>query len=72
MPAECLSRICKPNEKAVALIVGGKGTYFDPDVIDGFVELQDEFRAIAKRHADSDHDIVKKAENLSSAVADAP
>lgn len=61
-----------PNEKAISVIVEGKGTHFDPDMIDGFVELQDEFRAIAKRHADSDHDIAKKAENLSSAVADAP
>jgi hypothetical protein len=36
-----------------------------------YVELQNEFHAIAKRHADSDHDIAMKAEYLSSAVADA-
>ena len=60
------------HEKAVAIIVEGKGTHFDADMVDAFVELQDEFRAIAAKYADSDHDLARKAEYLSSAVADAP
>jgi putative two-component system response regulator len=53
-----------PHEKAVAIIVESKGTHFDPDVADAFVELQDEFRAIAARFADSDADMAAKAKQL--------
>ena len=60
------------HEKAVAIIVEGRGTHFDPDMVDAFSQLQDEFRAIAAKYADSDRDLAKKAEYLSSAVADAP
>jgi len=28
-----------------------RGTYFDPDVLDAFLEIQDEFRQIAVRFA---------------------
>jgi putative two-component system response regulator len=53
-----------PHEKAVQIMVEGKGSHFDPDMIDAFVDLQDEFRAIAKRFADSDTDMEKKKEQL--------
>ena len=53
-----------PHEKAVAIIVEGKGRHFDPDVVDAFVELQDEFRAIAARFADSDMDMAEKARQI--------
>jgi putative two-component system response regulator len=53
-----------PHEKAVSIIVEGKGSHFDPDMVDAFVELQDEFRAIAARYADSDEDMAKKKEQL--------
>jgi putative two-component system response regulator len=53
-----------PHEKAVTIIVDGKGRHFDPDMVDAFVELQDEFRAIAARFADSDQDMAKKKEQL--------
>jgi putative two-component system response regulator len=33
-----------PHEQAVALIVEGRGSHFDPDVVDAFVALQDEFQ----------------------------
>jgi len=41
-----------PHEKAVGIIVEGKGTHFDPDMVDAFVEITDEFREIAKRYED--------------------
>lgn len=53
-----------PHEQAAAIIVDGKGKHFDPDVVDAFVDLQDEFRAIAARFADSDEDMAAKALQL--------
>jgi putative two-component system response regulator len=53
-----------PHEKAVAIMVDGKGKHFDPDVVDAFVELQEEFRAVAARFADSDADMAEKARQL--------
>jgi putative two-component system response regulator len=61
-----------PHEKAVAIMVEGRGSHFDPDMIDAFLELESEFRTIAERYTDSDLDLAKKAEYLSTAVADAP
>ncbi|WP_028101126.1 response regulator [Pseudoduganella violaceinigra] len=49
-----------PHEKAVQILVEGKGRHFDPDMVDAFLALQDEFRAIAARFHDSDHDLAEK------------
>jgi len=60
-------RVYKENmshEQAVAIIVAGRGKHFDPDVVDAFLAIQDEFKAIAARFADSDLDMKKKAETL--------
>ena len=54
------------HEKAVGIIVEGKGSHFDPDMVDAFVGLQDEFKAIAVRFADSDQDMAAKAKQLES------
>ncbi len=51
-----------PHEKAVAIIAEGRGTHFDPDVVDAFLSIKEDFRAIAQRYADSDQDLKKKAE----------
>ena len=53
-----------PHEKAVAIIQEGSGSHFDPDIVDAFVALQDEFRAIAARYADSDTDLQQKRDYL--------
>lgn len=53
-----------PHEQAVSIICEGKGTHFDPDMVDAFVALQDDFRAIAARFADSDDDMAKKKTQL--------
>ena len=42
-----------PHEQAVAMIREGRGTHFDPDVVDAFLEIAEEFRAIAERFVDS-------------------
>jgi len=51
-----------PHEKAVQIMMEGKGTHFDPDMIDAFVDIQGEFQEIAQRFADTDTDIHKKKE----------
>jgi putative two-component system response regulator len=53
-----------PHEKAVGIIVEGKGSHFDADIVEAFVALQDEFQAIALRYADTDHDMQEKAKQL--------
>jgi len=52
------------HEKAAEIIVAGKGSHFDPDIVDAFVELQGEFHEIAARYADSDQDMAEKARQL--------
>jgi putative two-component system response regulator len=41
------------HEAAKAIILEGRGSHFDPDIVDAFVSIQDEFIAIAERYADS-------------------
>ena len=43
-----------PHDKAVQIIAASKGSHFDPDIADAFLDLQDEFQAIAGRFADSE------------------
>jgi CHASE2 domain-containing sensor protein len=38
------------HEEAVRVMVGDRGTHFDPDVLDAFLEVQEEFRQIATRY----------------------
>ena len=45
-----------PHEKAVEIIIEGKGKHFDPDAVDAFVELEDTFRNIALTFADYDEE----------------
>jgi putative two-component system response regulator len=55
------------HEQAVQLITEGRGSHFDPDIADAFLELQDEFIAIAAKFWDSDADLAKKAEYFKNA-----
>ena len=57
-----------PHEQAVAIIQEGRGVHFDPDITDAFVELQETFRAIAARFADSDDDMSRKQAQINSLV----
>ena len=52
------------HEKALAIIQEGRGSHFDPDVADAFMALQQEFRDIAARFADSDADMADKKAQL--------
>jgi len=53
-----------PHEKAVAIITEGRGSHFDPDIVDAFLSLAAQFREVAARYRDSDEDLHKKAESL--------
>jgi putative two-component system response regulator len=51
------------HEDAVALMARGRGTHFDPDVLNAFLAIQQQCRAIAARHADLDPGLVSTAED---------
>lgn len=53
-----------PHDKAVSIIQEGRGSHFDPDLVDAFVALQQEFRDIAAQFADSDADMAHKKVQL--------
>jgi putative two-component system response regulator len=58
-----------PHEKAVAIIEEGRGTHFDPDMVDAFLSMQDDIRAIALRYADSDADMDVKRRQIELVTA---
>lgn len=44
------------HAQASEIIVAGRGRHFDPDLVDGFIAIQDEFCKIAERYTDNvDH-----------------
>ena len=53
-----------PHEKAVAIIQEGKGSHFDPDMVDAFMEVADEFYVIAQEFADSEEAVKAKAKKI--------
>ena len=57
-------------EDAVGVIFSERGQHFDPDVVDAFMELTVEFEDVAKRFADSEHDMQNKIEYMASAIAE--
>ena len=44
------------HAEAVEIIRAGRGTHFDPDLTDAFLQIADEFATIARRFADAAHD----------------
>jgi putative two-component system response regulator len=57
-----------PHERAVDIIVEGRGQHFDPAVVDAFLALGDEFQAVAARFADSVEELEKKASDFANSV----
>ena len=60
-------RDAMPHSEAVRIIGLTRGKHFDPDVVDAFLEVQDNFQAIAIAYSDSDADMQKKAQYLEMA-----
>jgi putative two-component system response regulator len=40
-----------PHDEAVAIIIAGKGRHFDPDVVEAFESISDEFKEISDRYS---------------------
>jgi len=57
-----------PIDQATQIITDGRGTHFDPDVVDAFVAIQHQFQAIAARFRDTDQDLAHKAAALAAAA----
>jgi putative two-component system response regulator len=55
-----------PHETAVKIIIEGRGKHFDPDIVDAFLAIQDEFQVIANRFIDNEADISTKIKQLNA------
>jgi putative two-component system response regulator len=55
-----------PHLTAVQIIRDGRGTHFDPAIVDVFLHLQEDFRHIAGQYADSEADLesLSRAESI--------
>ncbi len=53
-----------PADAAVAAILAGAGTQFDPDVVLAFARAHDEFLAIAARYLDTDDALHRKSASM--------
>ena len=61
-----------PHDKAVQQIFQERAAHFDPEMVDAFIEIQHEFRAIAQRYADTDTDFQKRIDYMAKAIAESP
>jgi putative two-component system response regulator len=52
------------HEKAHAIMVEGRGSHFDPDVLDAFLANEDAIREVAARFRDTELDMAKKADMM--------
>lgn len=46
-----------PHEEAMRIIADGRGSHFDPALVDTFLVIHEQFREIAARFRDADHDL---------------
>jgi putative two-component system response regulator len=58
------------HDRAVQVIFQGRGTHFDPEVVDAFIEIQDDFFAIAAHFADDEGQLQQKMEYMAQAIAE--
>ena len=50
------------HDEAVRIVVSCRGNHFDPDVVDAFLEVKEQFQAIAMTYADTAADTRRRAE----------
>lgn len=53
------------QEKAVSIIREGRGSHFDPDIVDAFLEIAEEFQQIAEHYSDSQEAVEASHHGLS-------
>ena len=61
-----------PHARAVAIILEGRASQFDPDVVDAFISLEAEFATIGTRFPDSDDDLARKRVQFQDALPETP
>jgi putative two-component system response regulator len=61
-----------PHDEAVKIIQAASGQHFDPDVVAAFVQVQQQFHAIALTYADSESDLQRKADYIQMSLEKAP
>ncbi|HEY0661813.1 MAG TPA: two-component system response regulator [Lysobacter sp.] len=64
-------RVYKPaktHEYAMDILLEGRASHFDPDIVDAFFEIHEEFRQIAARFADGDREVALEAQRLHEAL----
>lgn len=59
-----------PHQEAVDIIRDGRGNHFDPDIVDAFLEITDEFQAIATQFADSSEILQEAVKRLELAIVE--
>lgn len=59
-----------PHDTAVGIILDGRGSHFDPDIVDAFAQISEKFHAIAQRFADGEHELTKKISQLEAAIGE--
>ncbi len=52
------------HEDALGIMRDGRGSHFDPDILDAFLEIEDKIREIAQLYADNDEDLLQKHRQL--------
>jgi len=57
------------HAESLKMMSEGSGKHFDPDIIDAFLEVAEEFQAINARYADSDEEIAHRSGWLENAAA---
>ena len=61
-----------PHTEAVDIIRRTSGQHFDPDVVEAFVQIHQQFYAIALTYADSENDLLRKAEPIPTSPENPP
>lgn len=72
LTSERVYRAGVPHDKAVQLIFQDRAAHFDPEMVDAFIEIQDEFAAIGQRLADTELDLQRKIDYMAKAIAENP
>ncbi len=49
------------HDEATVIINDGRGSHFDPDIVDAFLATQDQFRSIAEQYSHNDEAVENKA-----------
>ena len=70
--SERIYKRAMPHDQAVGIIFQGRGSHFDPDLVDAFIEIQFDIQAIAQRFADTEGALQKKIEYMANAIAENP